>query len=816
MVANSLLENASLSSGLTIGKSGSGSGFGAFSNDDDFSMDSLLGGEFSELCASLNENDKGITTLTIGDPSHNERRITKLAKSLHDNNVVTKVVFDFRYMNPQFENNDLLDFIQLSSSLSSIDIQNINLSNSSACSILVVLLKTISQNENILDITFDSREVVYLDNLTSFFHSAASIADKFLHGEKVDTIALQGMIASCFRELRYLESLWLEHLDEVIFLQILAELRGSSALHVLAVVPKYATSCESSFIAIGALLTYSQSIRQLELHECILSDRVFAPIARSIRHNSSLIELSFHDTYFDGRATNTLRELYCLGGQKHSVCALTIGQNVIVHDQSIAVFLSDLVKNPRTSMRALDVRFSDLSTKQRNGKSGLHMLLHALKGTGKVDSHWAFEKGAQVVSTFLPSYLMNRITEEGEEASTIRSESDHDNSEPGRDLANLTMEKLDLGEIQTDEELEALKDTILKLLNLRDISFRLGNDTLHAREELLSVCRASKSVTRCTINDEKIKTTEQGDALRRQRSSRSLGTKSKSVRSLLRRNNSEKFGNEGLKPRSHLQLGGKTSSSRALKGKRHGSESSVGTRGTSTGSGHGTSRLSERHKTSDHSKPEAQDRRKDQMKRKSSRRKGMNSRSSSNKSLDIAKSHRKKEVDADDDSLHDGIGISAEQVKQLDLFCGDNLNNSTASTNSIDVGPPSEVRCYETKGTSSMCDEATKVVRHPSTVSYEDLDESRKRIRDAEEILREIAKDASQEEKAKQAEETLLQLVDKSNKENEGSDSNDSFATYDAGSISMEQGVFCKLNDSKVELMGTSVTIPVTPPDRDL
>jgi len=411
----------------------------------------LLGGKedveanaasFRELCQNLSANDKSTTTVTIGDTHITDQRAVEIGNALFNNTVVNKVTFDLRYLH-KFGGSVFcfLDYLQFAASLVTVELKNAGLRSEAVSCTVTVLLDAISQNSSVRDLTLDSKLSAEQAFSAHFLRKSKELAEKVLKIPECNSKSAALQIATALAKCVGLESVWMEHLDEVFLCRMLGALQQLPALQAVAVVPKH--YCVDTFNLLGGLLLASQSLQQIELHSCRLTAKRLDPVIAGLIESQSAAEISLHDCRFDRPATAMMEELFT--ANKTSIKTLTIGFNV-KFARPVATVLNTILMKSSCSLSGLNLRYHDLG-------NGILELLSTL-----------------------------------EECEPI--------------------ERLAVGHINTEEQLEALKHTVSDLGGLREITVDLCPNLWDQHEELLDAFKCNASIEQCVIDEEVFKFVE--------------------------------------------------------------------------------------------------------------------------------------------------------------------------------------------------------------------------------------------------------------------------------------------------------------------
>lgn len=430
---------------------------------------------FYELCQSLKEGDANTTYVKIGDATMDDAKAVELGQSLQGNTKVNTIVFDFRFVNKFIGSAvALLDYIQTSSSLTAVEVQNATMADGTACTVLIVLLIAVNKNPGIKELTMDSQEVIILDSLKALFYAATSITETLLfRSTRLTPAFLLKALAESFCQCQHLESLWLEHFDDNLLCQVLSKLHELKSLKSLVIVPNKHYSV-SMFVSLGVLLTVNRSIEQLELHGCWFSPKLFDPLVRGLANSQTVNHLSLHDCSFDLTTTKTFQDLFVESvlpgtvGANHSIRSLMLGHNVKFFGATASV-LTTIVTAPTCSLTTLDLSYCDLG-----GQTGIAELLAALVNTHRDDG----------VTDLI-----------------LTDPSTRDEAAASKAKRNF-MERLKLGMIHTEGELEVLKKSIPDVYGLREVSVQLGHDLDQYKKELVNAFKTNLTLEKCTIDDE--------------------------------------------------------------------------------------------------------------------------------------------------------------------------------------------------------------------------------------------------------------------------------------------------------------------------
>ena len=403
-----------------------------------------------ELCRKLSANNEETTSLTIGDAEMTDNRAIEMGNALFNNTVVSKITFDLRFLH-KFGGSVFcfLDYLQTSSILATVELKNASfLSEAVACTV-AVLLDSISRNSAVKDMILDSKLSAEQAFSAHFLRKSKELAEKVLKRAEAnmeESSRGKGgpplQLASAIAQCNSLETLWLEHLDEAILCRLLLAVQKLPALQAVAVVPKHYSV--DTFNKLGALLRTSQALQQVELHGCRLTAKRFSPVVDGLNEAESVSELSLHDCRLDKAATVLFESL--LTRNLSSVTSLTLGFGVIMVGRSVSSVLRGILLAPSgCALTGLNLRYHDLG-------NGVLELLSALEETET-----------------------NRI------------------------------ERLALGHIATEEQLEALKRTVSDLPNLKEILIDLKPNLWEQREELLDSFKCNASLEECIIDEEVFK-----------------------------------------------------------------------------------------------------------------------------------------------------------------------------------------------------------------------------------------------------------------------------------------------------------------------
>jgi hypothetical protein len=306
--------------------------------------------EFLRFCQLLRDNDPSTTTVSIGHHV-DQAKTAALCEALEENTQVHRIRLDFA--NDLVASRPLLNCLQYSPKLSIVDLYNMNFNEAAACTTLLLLLKGIARNRAVRELTV---EATLPD--TSIFGRVSAI----LHGTQKDCLLLHSGIAASFRQLKFIEYLWLEHIDDVIICQILPSLRHLCSLKSLSLIPSLPEQSDSTFDSIGALLTTSQSLQQLELYDCLLTGSRMNAVVRGLWNSDSVTKFGLHTSRLDAAATDRLRALYC---RKHkeggaSISALTVGQGVKLRVPLVGL-LRSILGSGKSTLKCLDLKSRESS-----------------------------------------------------------------------------------------------------------------------------------------------------------------------------------------------------------------------------------------------------------------------------------------------------------------------------------------------------------------------------------------------------------------------------------------------------------------------
>lgn len=401
-----------------------------------------------ELCRKLAANDATMTSLSIGDTNMTDQRAVEIGNALFNNAVVNKIIFDLRFLHKYGGSVFcFLDHLQTSSSLLTVELKNASLLSEAVACTVTVLLDAISNNNAVKDLTLDSKLSAEQAFSAHFLRKSKELAYKVLQKrgdqqeENRNSKSKDASVpmATALTQCISLESVWLEHLDETILCRLLVTLQQLPALQSVAVLPKH--YCVETFNKLKGLLHTSQALQQVELHGCRLTARRFDPVIAGLSESESVAELSLHDCRLDRPATILLEGL--LTNNTSSVTTLTLGYGVKMAGRNVSSVLRGILLSPTgCSLTGLNLRYHDLG-------SGVLELLGTLE---ELDTNF--------------------------------------------------IERLALGHISTEEQLEALKSTVSNLKNLREILVDLSPNLWEQHEDLLDSFKCNASLEECIIDEE--------------------------------------------------------------------------------------------------------------------------------------------------------------------------------------------------------------------------------------------------------------------------------------------------------------------------
>lgn len=239
------------------------------------------GQAWRELCSKVAANE--VTFVHIGDEADD---LGELAIALLSCTSVNRITMDLSCVSTyQASLFSILEVLSTTTSLHSFELVKVDFSNSSVVVATSVLLETIAKNKSIRDITIDCRGYSHPPFLQQ--HAPSEIP---------------AAIAKC----TYVESCWLEHLDELLLEQTLLAMRKNKKLKTLSLIPRHYSV--TTFEALGVLVGRSSSLATLELHEVRLTAKRFHPVVAALKA-SKVKELALHHCRLTRPATEMLQYL---------------------------------------------------------------------------------------------------------------------------------------------------------------------------------------------------------------------------------------------------------------------------------------------------------------------------------------------------------------------------------------------------------------------------------------------------------------------------------------------------------------------------
>lgn len=416
--------------------------------------------EFIRLCERLRANDPNTKAVEIGHYT-DQAKTSALCEALGHNTVLQRIRLDFQnelITTPR----SLLECLKYSPHLSIVDMFGMNFSSAHVCTILLLLLHGISRNQAVRELTLVALDV---SDRNSIFSQVLSI----LQGPQKDCLLLQSELAASFRQLKYIECLWLEHINDFILCQILPSLRRLNHLQTLTIAPSPHEQSDTTFDTIGALLTASNSLERIELHDCTLTAYRMNTVARGLWNSPSMTELGLHTSKLDAGATNQLRALFCRQKRKRRgsiITSLSIGQGVQMH-VSVALLLQGIMGSSKSTLERLD-----------------------LKSRGRCDDD-------------VLRYLANRLDDDDWVSAMFRTgwkSMTGPESEDGPEEMTPQLIELKWGLLETAESLTLFERVVENMPSLRKVSVDV-DDSLDPAG-ILALCK-STTVEMCCINGQR-------------------------------------------------------------------------------------------------------------------------------------------------------------------------------------------------------------------------------------------------------------------------------------------------------------------------
>jgi len=374
-----------------------------------------------------------------------DQRAVEIGNALFTNTKVNKITFDLRYLH-KFGGSVFcfLDYLQTATSLLTVELKNAGLRSEAVACTVTVLLDSISQNSAVRDLTLDSKLAAEQAFSAHFLRKSKELAEKVLklQDENNNENSTKGeslQMASALAQCVSLETVWLEHLDEAILCRLLGALQQLPELQSVAVLPKH--YCVDTFNKLGGLLHTSQALQQVELHGCRLTAKRLDPVIAGLAESEAVTELSLHDCRLDRPATALLEGL--LADANAGITTLTLGYNTKVAGKTVSSMLRTILRQPAgCTLTGLNLRYNDLG-------NGVLELLTTLE-----------------------------------------------------ELEPNVIERLAVGHIATEEQLDALKETVSNLGNLKEIIVDLSPNLWEQHEELLDAFKCNASLEQCVIDEE--------------------------------------------------------------------------------------------------------------------------------------------------------------------------------------------------------------------------------------------------------------------------------------------------------------------------
>jgi hypothetical protein len=379
-----------------------------------------------------------------------QAKTAALCEALEENTQVQRIRLDLA--NGLDVSRPLLNYLQYSPKLSIVDLVNLNFNEAAACTTLLLLLQGIARNQAVHEL---SVEATLPD--TSIFGRVSAI----LQGTQKDCLLLHSGIDTSFRQLKFIEYLRLEHIDDVLICQILPSLRHLNSLKTLSLIPSLSEQSDTTFDSIGALLAASESLMVLELHDCLLTGSRMNAVVRGVWNSECVTELGLHSCRLDAVATGRLRALYC---RKHKARGATITGLTIGHGVKLRAPLVDLLQNILGSGNSTLERL-DLKSRESSDEDVLKYL------SGRSEEDW-FSVGWKSMT--------------GHDAKQV---------DVVEEMSQLV--ELRWGKIKTEEGLALMEDLVSNLTSLQRLSVEVDEALNPAN--ILAISKAS-NIEFCTIN----------------------------------------------------------------------------------------------------------------------------------------------------------------------------------------------------------------------------------------------------------------------------------------------------------------------------